>query len=88
MRAFVILMAAGALMATSAAAQTAVTSTKTTVKTAGQPAKTTTTTAKGAPAKARSEISLACSAQADSKGLHKKDREKFMRSCKKGKPAA
>jgi phosphate-selective porin len=69
-----------ALMATSASAQN--TTTTTTTKTAGQ--KAVTTTHKGPPPHgARSEQSLACSASADSKNIHGKDRQKFMRQCKK-----
>lgn len=36
-------------------------------------------------AKPRTAISIDCSKQADAKGLHGKDREKFRESCKKGK---
>ena len=81
MRTFIMALAATAMLGGSAVAQTA--TTKTIAKAPGQPTKTTVT--HGSPPKAaRTEASLACSAQADSKGLHKKDREKFMRSCKKG----
>jgi hypothetical protein len=88
MRTMMLAVAAAALMTTSAMAQNATTTTTTTTKTAGQ--KAVTTTHKGPPAKgARTEQSLACSASADSKNIHGKDRQKFMRQCKKsgGKPA-
>lgn len=39
------------------------------------------TTAGGKP---RTAQSIACSGQANAKGIHGKDREKFMRACKKG----
>lgn len=82
MRTMMLAVAAAALMTTSAMAQTAMTTTTTTSKMAGQPK--TTTTHKGPPARgARTEQSLACSASADSKNIHGKDRTKFMRQCKK-----
>jgi hypothetical protein len=82
MRMMILAAAAAALMSTSAMAQTAATTTTTTTKTAGQ--KAVTTTKKGPPAHgARTEQSLACSASADSKNIHGKDRQKFMRQCKK-----
>jgi hypothetical protein len=37
----------------------------------------------GVPVADRSAISISCSKQADAKGLHGKDREKFRRSCMK-----
>jgi hypothetical protein len=46
------------------------------------PAATAATTAKKAE-KPRSAESLACSKDADDKGLHGKDRKKFMSQCKK-----
>lgn len=36
-------------------------------------------------AKPRTAISIDCSKQADAKGLHGKEREKFRAACKKGK---
>jgi hypothetical protein len=42
---------------------------------------TSKTTVKGA--KPRTAVSLACSGQADAKGVHGKDRTKFMAACKK-----
>ena len=83
MRALMIAATAVALMATAATAQT---TTTTTTKMAGQP-KTTTTHRGPAPKAQRSEQSLACSASADSKNIHGKDRTKFMRDCKKGSKA-
>jgi hypothetical protein len=38
-----------------------------------------------APAKERTAKSLECSKQADAKGLHGKERQKFRAECKKGK---
>ena len=38
----------------------------------------------GTPVANRSAISISCSKQADTKGLHGKDREKFRRGCMKG----
>lgn len=38
----------------------------------------------GTPMAQRSAISISCSKQADAKGLHGKDREKFRRGCMKG----
>ena len=38
----------------------------------------------GTPVANRSAISVSCSKQADTKGLHGKDREKFRRGCMKG----
>jgi phosphate-selective porin len=82
MRTFMMVAAAATLIATSASAQMATTTT--TTKMAGKPA--VTTMHKGPmPKSARSEISLTCSSQADTKGLHGKDREKFRRACMKGK---
>ena len=46
------------------------------------PAPAATTTAKKAE-KPRTPESLACSKEADDKGLHGKDRKKFMSQCKK-----
>jgi hypothetical protein len=37
----------------------------------------------GVPVADRSAISISCSKQADDKGLHGKDREKFRRACMK-----
>ena len=94
MRMFMLATTAAALMAGPALAQTPMAktpmakapmaTTTTTTKMAGQP-KTTVTHTGPAPKGARTEASLACSASADSKGVHGKDREKFMRACKKGK---
>ncbi len=94
MRMFMLAAAATALIASSASAQAPMSktpmakgpmaTTTTTTKMAGQP-KVTTTHAGAVPKGARSEASLACSATADSKGVHGKDRSKFMRACKKGK---
>ena len=86
MRNLILAIAATAMLGGSAMAQNATTTT--TTKTAGQPK--TTTTRKGPPPRAaRSEQSLACSASADSKNIHGKDRKKFMAQCKKSstKPA-
>ena len=85
MRTFILAAAATVLVAgpTKPMAKPTATTT-TTTKMAGQP-KTTVTHAGPAPKGARTEASLACSASADSKGVHGKDREKFMRACKKGK---
>ena len=85
MRTLMLAAMAAAVMATGAMAQN--TTTTMTTKMAGQPK--TTVTRKGPPSKgARTEQSLACSASADSKNIHGKDRQKFMRDCKKGgKPA-
>jgi hypothetical protein len=70
--------AAAAAPAVKPAATTATTTTKTVA----------TTTAAAAPAasgaKAKSPESQACSAQADAKGLHGSDREKFRADCLKG----
>ena len=89
MRTFMLATTAVVLMAGTALAQAPVAKapmapTTTTTKMAGQP-KTTVTHTGAAPKGARTEASLACSASADSKGVHGKDREKFMRACKKGK---
>lgn len=85
MRSFLIATAMVSLMAAPAMAQNTMTTTTTTAKMAGQPKTTTTSTKKGPPpASARSEISKTCSASADSKGLHGKDRQKFRRQCMKG----
>jgi hypothetical protein len=82
MRTIMLAAAAAALLSTSALAQNAMTTTTTTTKMAGQ--KPVTTTKRGPPARgARTEQSLACSASADSKNIHGKDRTKFMRACKK-----
>ena len=82
MRTFMMAAAAATLIAGSASAQMATTTT--TAKMAGKPA--ITTMHKGIPPKsARSEISLTCSSQADSKGLHGNDRKKFRNACMKGK---
>ena len=81
MRTFMMVAAAATLIATSASAQMATTTT--TTKMAGKPA--VTTTHKGpVPMAQRSEISKTCSAQADAKNLHGKDRSKFRRACMKG----
>ena len=89
MRMLMMATAATVLMAGSAMGQAPMSKapmapTTTTTKMAGQP-KTTVTRVGAAPKGARTEASLACSASADSKGVHGKDREKFMRACKKGK---
>ena len=86
MRTLMLALAATAMLGGSAMAQN--TMTTTTTKMAGQPK--TTTTKKGPPPRAaRSEQSLACSASADSKNIHGKDRKKFMAECTKSgaKPA-
>ena len=80
-----------ALISANAMAQTATPSTTTTT-----PATTTTTMAPAATTKStatttkqkaakpvQSEVSKACSAQADAKGLHGKERSKFRSQCKK-----
>jgi hypothetical protein len=59
----------------------AMTRTTTTHVAAGPNAPIATTTAGGKP---RTAQSIACSGQANAKGVHGKDREKFMRACKKG----
>ena len=80
MRTFILATAAAALLAGSVSAQS---TTTTTTKMAGKPA--VTTTHKGpVPMAQRTEISKTCSAQADTKNLHGKDREKFRRACMKG----
>ena len=94
MRTFMLAAAATVLMTGSALAQAPMAqtpmakapmaTTTTTSKMAGRP-KVTTTHTGPAPKGARTEASLACSASADSKGVHGKDREKFMRACKTGK---
>jgi hypothetical protein len=94
MRTFMLVAAATVLMAASAMAQTPMgktsmgkgpmATTTTTTTLAGQPKMTTTHTGP-MPKAQRTEASLACSATADSKGIHGKDRAKFMRACKKGK---
>ncbi len=94
MRTFMLATAATLLIAGSALAQAPMakapmakapmSTTTNTTKRAGQP-KTTVTHTGVAPKGARTEASLACSASADSKGVHGKDREKFMRACKKSK---
>ncbi len=86
MRKFILATAAAALMATSAVAQTPMATTTTTTKMAGQP-KVTTVKKGPVPAAQRTEISKNCSASADSKNLHGKDREKFRRACMKGAKA-
>ena len=86
MRTFMLAAAATVLMAGPVMAQgkPPTATTTTTTKMAGQP-KVTTTHTGPAPRGARTEASLACSASADSKNIHGKDRSKFMRACKKGK---
>jgi hypothetical protein len=72
------------------AASSTTTTTNTVVKPAAatttnatKPAATTTTAAKPAPADAQKQaISKKCSADADAKGLHGKDRKKFREQCK------
>ncbi|MGZ9724066.1 PsiF family protein [Rhizobium miluonense] len=73
------------------AASSTATTTDTTVKpaataattNAAKPAATTTTAAKPAAADAQKQaISKKCSADADAKGLHGKDRKKFREQCK------
>ena len=84
MRTLMMLAVVTALATGPAMAQT---TTTTTVKAPGQP-KMTVTKKGPPPASQRTEISKGCSATADSKGLHLKDREKFMRACKKGGKSA
>lgn len=78
-----------ALIGTGAMAQTTTTpsTTTTTPMTTNKPAatmKTPATTAKPkATTTAQTDISKACSAQADAKGLHGKERSKFRAQCKK-----
>ena len=94
MRTFILAATAAVLVAGSAMAQPPMgkspmgkppmATTTTTTKMAGQP-KVTTTHTGPMPKGQRTEASLACSASADSKAVHGKDREKFMRACKKGK---
>ncbi|WP_081615321.1 PsiF family protein [Rhizobium freirei] len=79
-----------ALFSVSAMAQTATPSTTTTKPstTTTAPATSTTTTPKAMTAPkamkpAQTDISKACSAQADAKGLHGKARAKFRSDCKK-----
>jgi len=50
---------------------------------ASSDAKTTKTTTEKKPRKERSAESLECSKQADAKGLHGKERQKFRSECKK-----
>ncbi|MBB5575114.1 MULTISPECIES: PsiF family protein [Rhizobium] len=71
-----------ALIGTSAMGQT--TTAPATTTTPMTTTKTPSTTAKQkAATPAQSEISKACSAQADAKGLHGKERSKFRSQCKK-----
>ena len=84
MRMFILAATAAALIGGPALAQNAMSTTTTTTKTAGHP-KVTTTHVGSPPRAARTEASLACSASADSKNIHGKDRKKFMSACKKGK---
>lgn len=76
-----------ALISANAMAQTATPSTTTTTPATTAPAataKTTVTTTKQKAAQpAQTEVSKACSAQADAKGLHGKERSKFRSQCKK-----
>jgi hypothetical protein len=78
-----MIFAAVATLALAAAAAHAAPPTVTASTTATKAGVTTTskTTVKGA--KPRTAVSLACSGQADAKGVHGKDRTKFMSSCKK-----
>lgn len=52
---------------------------------ASTPAKSSTAVAKPAAPKERTAKSKECSAQADAKGLHGKERKKFRSKCKSGK---
>ncbi|QND47197.1 hypothetical protein HB780_15865 [Rhizobium lusitanum] len=79
-----------ALIGTGAMAQTATTpSTTTTTPSTTTMAPATTTNSAGTVAKPKatkpvqSEVSKACSTQADAKGLHGKERAKFRSQCKK-----
>ncbi|GAJ95866.1 PsiF family protein [Agrobacterium sp. SHOUNA12C] len=78
-----------ALISANAMAQTATPSTTTTTPatTTTAPAATAKTTATATKQKAakpaQTEVSKACSAQADAKGLHGKERSKFRSQCKK-----
>ncbi len=86
-----------AFVGTSAMAQTAAPATTAPAATTTAPAPTTTTTAPAATKSAntmmkkattattpaKTAISKACSAQADAKGLHGKERHKFRSDCKK-----
>ena len=49
-------------------------------------AQTTTSTTSTKATKPRTAISVSCSSQADTKGLHGKDRKKFRRTCMKAVP--
>jgi hypothetical protein len=85
-----MIFAAVATLALAGAAHAApptATATATTMSTKGGMAMTSKTTVKTNPAKPRTAVSLACSGQADAKGVHGKDRTKFMAACKKAGPA-
>ncbi len=99
MRTIMLASIAALLMASAVDAQTAATTTtpaaKSTTKTtkAMKPAASTTamsssasssTPAKASGRKPQTAESKACSAQADAKNLHGKDRQKFRRGCMKG----
>ncbi len=76
-----ILAAVAALALATAAHAAPPTVTASTMSTKGGMTMTSKTTVKGA--KPRTAVSLACSGQADAKGVHGKDRTKFMAACKK-----
>jgi hypothetical protein len=77
-----IILAAVATLALAAAAHAAPPMvTATTTATKGGMTMTSKTTVKGA--KPRTAVSLACSGQADAKGVHGKARTRFMAACKK-----
>jgi hypothetical protein len=71
-----------ALFSVSAMAQTTAPAATAPAATATAPAATTTAKPKAAM-KPQTEVSKACSAQADAKGLHGKERSKFRSQCKK-----
>ena len=89
MRTFIVTAIVSLALAGAAVAQTTAPATTKTTKPmaapaatmASKPAKTASTVGR----KPMTEASKACSAQADAKSLHGKDREKFRRSCMKGK---
>jgi hypothetical protein len=77
----IVIIAASMILAGSAFAQTATTTTPTAPATKAAPSE------KKAE-KPRTAESLECSKQADAKGLHGKERKKFRSECKKGAAGA
>ena len=78
-----MMLAATAALALSGAAYAqapATTTAKTTTAQGGMMKTSRTTATAGKP---RTAASIACSGQADAKGVHGKDRSKFMSACKK-----